>query len=68
MLVKFDKALAKNQGKSAVWAELCSEFWICIQSKDIHRQGHFGKSQITAFLDHCKPKMRTVDHEQPSLK
>jgi len=67
-LVKFDKALTKNRGKSAVLAELCSEFWICVQSKDMHRQGHFGKSQITALLDHCKTKMRTADHKPPSLE
>lgn len=67
-MVRFDKALRNNRGKSTGLAELCSELGVCVQSKDVRRQGRFGKSRIAAFLDHCKPTMGAAACEPPSLK
>lgn len=67
-MVRFDKALRNNRGKSAGLAELCSEFGVCIQGEDVRRRGHFGKSQIAALWDRCKPTMGAAECEAPSLK
>lgn len=55
--MRFDKALTKNRGKPAGLAQV----WVCTESKDTQRQGHFGKSRIPALLAPCKPQMGTAD-------